>query len=87
MLLAPVLPKTCIHTPPISNRRAPHPTVFVGVAVWLLDPWARSEHVPSRQDYRFLGLRQRVWSALANSMSFSVGWQGRWWPARVDDVQ
>ncbi|GBF92326.1 glutamate receptor [Raphidocelis subcapitata] len=46
--------------------------VFVGVAIWLLDPWARSEHVPSRQDYRFLGLRQRVWSALANSMSFSA---------------
>ncbi|GBF92329.1 glutamate receptor [Raphidocelis subcapitata] len=46
--------------------------VFVGVAVWVLDPWARPDHMPSRQDYRFLGLRQRVWSALANSMSFSA---------------
>jgi hypothetical protein len=55
----------------------------VGVAIWLLDPWARTTKIPSLHDYRFLGLRQRIWSALANSMSFSVGWRGGWWPARL----
>ncbi|GBF92325.1 glutamate receptor [Raphidocelis subcapitata] len=46
--------------------------LFVGVCIWLMDPWARSAKVPSRQDYRFLGLRQRVWVAFANSMNFSA---------------
>ncbi|GBF92328.1 glutamate receptor [Raphidocelis subcapitata] len=46
--------------------------VFVGVCIWLMDPWARSVKVPTLHDYRFLGLRQRIWVALANSMSFSA---------------
>ena len=52
--------------------RARLPPVLTGVAVWLLDPWARSSSVPSRRDFRFLGLRQRIWVAFAYSMNFSV---------------
>ncbi|GBF92327.1 glutamate receptor [Raphidocelis subcapitata] len=50
--------------------------VFVGVCIWLMDPWARSVKVPTLHDYRFLGLRQRIWVALANSMSFSANDMG-----------
>jgi len=45
--------------------------VFVGFAVWLLDPFSRAKG-PKLSDYGCLSLRSRVWTALANSLTFSV---------------
>jgi hypothetical protein len=46
--------------------------VFVGVAVWLLEPWSSAKRQPSLADFRWNSLGRKVWTAFANSMNFSV---------------
>ncbi|KIY99750.1 hypothetical protein MNEG_8210 [Monoraphidium neglectum] len=49
---------------------------FVGVAVWLLEPWSSAQRQPSLADFRWNSLGRKVWTAFANSMNFSAGDMG-----------